>query len=423
MAATLTEKTIPNLAPRDKPFEVRDKGGKLSVRGLLIRVQPSGRKTFYVEIGRGKRERLGDASQHTLTWARNQAREILGKAAAGHDFQAERQQRRKLKDSTLRAYLDDVFTAHAEANIASHREFLRSVRKGFAHVLDKPMAEITELDMAAWARARSEVSIETRRRELSNLKSVLNHAVSTGVIPGHQLGGYKARGTLADKPSETKVRFLSHAEERRLRAALDAREHAAREARERYREWQLARHQQPLPTIPPDEYADYLKPLTLVALNTGLRRGDLFDLQWQHVDLDKGQIRKIIGKSSHSRRKAGKRVDPAVLPLSAEACQILRQCQRQWGDHSHVFTSPKTGGPLTDVKKSFAGVLKDAGIEAFRFHDLRHSFASRLVAAGVDLNTVRTLMTHADIKMTLIYSHLSPDHMADAVARAFGGEE
>ena len=77
-----------------------------------------------------------------------------------------------------------------------------------------------------------------------------------------------------------------------------------------------------------------------------------------------------------------------------------------------MFTTPATkqGSQVNDVKKSFKTALKKAGIEDFRFHDLRHTFASHLIMAGVDLTTVRELMGHKDIRMTLRYSHLSPDH-------------
>ena len=101
---------------------------------------------------------------------------------------------------------------------------------------------------------------------------------------------------------------------------------------------------------------------------------------------------------------------------------VLEQCYKQRGDSAYVFPSPISNGPLTDVKKGFEAVLNDANIKGFRFHDLRHTFASRLVMAGVDINTVRELMTHSDIKMTLVYAHLSPDHKAAALDRAFGGE-
>jgi site-specific recombinase XerD len=71
---------------------------------------------------------------------------------------------------------------------------------------------------------------------------------------------------------------------------------------------------------------------------------------------------------------------------------------------------------MNNVNKSWLGLVTAAKLQAFRFHDLRHHFASRLVMASVDLNTVRELLGHADIKMTLRYSHLAPDKLADAVA-------
>jgi integrase len=76
-------------------------------------------------------------------------------------------------------------------------------------------------------------------------------------------------------------------------------------------------------------------------------------------------------------------------------------------------------GRLFAVKKldtAWENLIERAGIEDFRFHDCRHDFASRLVMAGVDLNTVRELLGHGDIKMTLRYAHLAPEHKAAAVA-------
>jgi site-specific recombinase XerD len=84
-------------------------------------------------------------------------------------------------------------------------------------------------------------------------------------------------------------------------------------------------------------------------------------------------------------------------------------------DSPYVFYDHATGKPYQDVKRSFKTALKNAGIRDFHFHDLRHTFASHLVMAGVDLTTVSRLLGHKSLTMTLRYAHLAPSHMVKAV--------
>jgi integrase len=414
----LTQHSVDAAKPRDKDYELRDDEGRNHVKGLFLRVRPGGSRTYYVQIARGTKVKIGSAGAVTLTAARQAARTEIGKAMSGYDHKAENTKKRKAKQQTLGTYLDGDFGEHAEANIASHKDFLRSVKKGFPHLLKKPMQEINDgLDMARWRKNRQGVSVETLRRELTYLKAVLNHAVKAKVIDGHQLGGYTVTAQLGDKQNATKLRYLTEAEERALRKALKDRDKEIRQKRASANEWRKARGYDLKPAL--TGYADYLEPLVLFALNTGLRRGDLLNLKWENIDLTRKQMTLVIGKTSHVRRKRGKPVEPVTLPLSKEAAEILTKLQKQ-APSEHVFTGP-TGARLGEVKKSFENLMTRAGIKDFRFHDLRHTFASKLAMAGVDINTIRELMTHSDIKMTLVYAHLSPDHKAAALERAFGG--
>ena len=84
-------------------------------------------------------------------------------------------------------------------------------------------------------------------------------------------------------------------------------------------------------------------------------------------------------------------------------------------DSPYVFTDDK-GNRFKDVKTSFHSALRRAGIKDFRFHDLRHTFASHLVMARIDLTTIKELFGHKDVTMTLRYAHLAPSHKSKAVA-------
>lgn len=142
--------------------------------------------------------------------------------------------------------------------------------------------------------------------------------------------------------------------------------------------------------------------MVLLAINTGLRRGELLSLTWHDIDL----VARMITVRAE-RAKNGKQ---RHVPLNQEALSVLQCWKDQSNDDLHVF-QPK------DVKTAWVKLLARAQVTGFRFHDLRHHFASKLVTKGVDLNTVRELLGHADIKMTLRYAHLAPAHLAAAVAK------
>lgn len=104
------------------------------------------------------------------------------------------------------------------------------------------------------------------------------------------------------------------------------------------------------------------------------------------------------------------------IPLNTEALFVLKSWRQQTDSPQLVFPS-KDGNRFDTIKKAWAGILKAAKIKDFRWHDLRHHFASRLVMADVDLNTVRELLGHGDMTMTLRYAHLAPEHKANAVEK------
>jgi integrase len=141
-----------------------------------------------------------------------------------------------------------------------------------------------------------------------------------------------------------------------------------------------------------------------MALHTGMRRGEIFNLKWEDVDFRTRLLRVRNSKSG----------EPRQIPLDETLVDTLKDLPSRFAK-GYVFPSPQTGGRLTDVKKQFATTVSKAKLENFRFHDLRHTFASHLVMNGVDLVTVATLLGHSSTRMTERYSHLSPAHQTRAV--------
>ncbi|MEM3561447.1 MAG: tyrosine-type recombinase/integrase [Nitrososphaerota archaeon] len=239
----------------------------------------------------------------------------------------------------------------------------------------KPYCPVSKIDLVSvedykiW-RQKQRVSLVTINKELRFLSTLINRAVEFKWIQDHEL--YRRPILIRGVKSE-RLRYLSEKEERRLLKAI----------------------KNPL-----------LKDIVIFALNTGLRKSEILNLKWDEVDLRLKCI--ILGsEKTKSKRKH-------ILPLNQKALEVIkRRLKEKRKGCPYVFH--RSGKEIKCFKEAFKNALKRAKIKDFHFHDLRHTFASRLVQKGVDLYVVKHLLNHADITTTQRYAHLRLDNMRKAV--------
>lgn len=398
MRALIGNTLIAKLAPQQKQYDVRDT--KLS--GFIIRVNPSGKMIYVCQYKRGRRINLGRVGVLTPAQARDMALAILGDVAKGID---------PVQSKNAGLPLKEFIEEHYKPWILEHR---KSAIKTLAHINrcfvkpfgDKSLSEFTPALIDQWRtqRLKSGRSIETANRDVATFKAALSKAVLWGLIEKHPLEKLK----LLKSDRSTKVRFLTVDEEIRLREAAISREVEIKADRTSANQWRKERGYELYPDLGRFTFADYIRPMILLSINTGMRQGETFSLRWENVNFEQAvlTIEGAYAKSGKTRH----------IPLNTEALNILKDWRKQAMNEELVFAN-KIGQRFDNVKKAWTGILKMAKITSFRWHDMRHHFASKLVMADVDLNTVRELLGHSDMSMTLRYAHLAPEHKASAVEK------
>jgi integrase len=148
---------------------------------------------------------------------------------------------------------------------------------------------------------------------------------------------------------------------------------------------------------------DHLKAAVIVAVYTGMRRSEILGLKWKDCDFKRNIIYLWITKNGEKRE----------VPMSEAVKKALINVSKN--PESEFIFCNKVGAQIKDIKKSFFTAVQKSGIKDFHFHDLRHTFASYMVMNGTDLNTVRELLGHKSLTMTLRYAHLSPNHKTQAM--------
>jgi len=229
-------------------------------------------------------------------------------------------------------------------------------------------------DLSAWrierwkAKRRRQVAAGTVNRELTLLKAVLTKGVTWKLL---------------DRSPGSDVRYLPENNARLRYLATDDIERLLSAARA--------------------DVARWLEPAIIFAIHTGLRQGELLNLRWRDLDFTVGLLTVQLAKNNEKRH----------IPLNRDVRAVVDALPRYgewvlawpWGDRVSDTT----------LYAAFGRTCHAAGITDFRWHDLRHTFASHLVMAGVDLRTVQELLGHKSLEMTMRYSHLAPAHKAAAV--------
>ncbi len=166
--------------------------------------------------------------------------------------------------------------------------------------------------------------------------------------------------------------------------------------------WITRKEAQRLVDVAEKSRAKHLAGFIKLALNTGMRKGEILNLTWDRVDLEN----KLIYLRPEDQ-KSGQR---GSIPLNKGSIHALESLYKK--DNSHVFMY--RGQRVSEIKKGFKSACDKAKIFDFKPHDLRHTFASWHIQNGTPIKTLQELMRHEDIASTMIYAHLSPDSLREA---------
>ncbi len=332
---------------------------------------PAGRPVRKVAWGytlqvNGKQERKFSAA-----WSKQDAQEALAKRLLERDRPKD-PPRPKTLSEVAREYLE-FKRAKGKRSVRRDEQRLRRLLRAFG--AETPLPEITAQLIAQYERTRATetsrlgrpVTPSTVNRELAILRHLLRLAEEWGYIEK------VPRIRLAREP-EGRLRFLTEDEIARLLEACE-------------------RSQNP-----------YLKAMVTIALHTGMRKGEILGLEWERVDFSRGVL--LLEQTKSGRRRE--------VPMNRAVYDVLSSLPGP-KDDGLIFRKAN-GAAWGSIRTAFERACREAKLDDFRFHDLRHTFASWLVMRGRSLKEVQELLGHREFSMTLRYAHLSPDRLREAVA-------
>jgi len=333
------------------------------------RINKDGKETFYWYIayslnGKRKWESAGEAGHVTKTMAREllKRREQQVKLGQWDMLEAEI----PTLSEFMPKYIEHIRDIKQNRTWRKSEQHLKKLEKVFGN---KKLSEITAEDIDEYKASRlKEVRPATVNRELEVLSNLINVAERWkkffGKNPVSQAGLFRLNNQVE--------RILTLEEEERLLSTS----------------------------------ADHLKPIIIFALNTAMRKKEILTLTWNDVDFENSiiKVKHTISKSKKTK----------LVPMNSRVKTILLEQKLKSGRSEFVFIFD--GKPIKDIRRAFEKACLRAGIDGFRFHDLRHTAASRMVDAGVNIVAVSKILGHSDIRTTMRYAH-PDDSLKDAVEK------
>ncbi len=425
----LTKRVVDLLEPKASEFTVWDS----EAPGFGVRVRPSGSASYVVMYRTGgrnspqRRVTIGSTTKLTVDEARAAGRKVLAKAELGEDVADNLATARKAETVSE---LCDLYLEEAErGGLISKRG---TPKKASTLITDrgriarhikpllgkKRVRDVNRMDIERFLRdvAVGKTAVDLRTKKHG--RAIVTGGRGTATRTVRLLGGiftYAIRlGMRADNPTHGVARYADRQGERFLTTAeLERLGASLREAETIGLQWivdQTAPGAKHLPKHE-DDRRTVIGPHAIAAIRllilTGCRLREVLDLEWSHVDFERGLL--FLPDS-----KTGKK----TIVLATPALEVLANVPRI-AECPFVIAGNKLDRPRSDLKRPWAMVTRAAGLEGVRLHDLRHTYASHGAAAGMGLTVVGRLLGHADVKTTNRYSHFDADPLRRA-ANAVG---
>jgi integrase len=287
----------------------------------------------------------------------------------------------------------------------------------------KPVSEVKTAHIEALASSMLDRGLapKTVRNVMTFLHSIFEHAIDRRLVRENPVRRATRPGRRRQGDANPDLQFLTVEElDAVIRAVPDEVVHRQPAPTRRGRRG-------PAPPPPPDVLGPVLRVLILVAALSGLRQSELLGLCWRDIDwgAQRIRVRNTFVRGEHSTDGKSDLSTRRSVPMADRAARALETWSRRTAygtDDDLVFAHPHTGKPLdrSKVTKRFKAACRDAGVRPVRFHDLRHTFGTRLAASGESMRTIQEFLGHADSKTTQIYTHYAPsEHEVEMVNRAF----